>query len=144
MGRWCLSPAPARFSHFLSLNDFPPASRSLEQATCMYTFLHCLSSQKYVVKSELSMWINVFWWLNQISVDNIWRTSFHIYKTIHKNNITLSCIMKVSIFNLFLWAGVERTRSRLILWLTCTFYCPRRDFGQKAKSRGGTLVTRGY
>ena len=36
-GRWrrekCLSPAPARFSHFLVLNDFPPPSRSLEQAT---------------------------------------------------------------------------------------------------------------
>ena len=35
-GRWrrenCLSPAPARFSHFLLLNDFPPLSRSLEQA----------------------------------------------------------------------------------------------------------------
>ena len=28
----CLSPAPARFSHFLLLNDFPPPSRSLEQA----------------------------------------------------------------------------------------------------------------
>ena len=28
----CLSPAPARFSHFLLLNDFPPLSRSLEQA----------------------------------------------------------------------------------------------------------------
>ena len=26
----------------------------------------------------------------------------------------------------------------------CTFYCPRRDFGQKAKSQGGTLVTPGY
>ena len=23
-------------------------------------------------------------------------------------------------------------------------YCPRRDFAQKAKSRGGTLVTRTY
>ena len=23
-------------------------------------------------------------------------------------------------------------------------YCPRRDFAQKAKSRGGTLVTRAY
>ena len=33
-------------------------------------------------KPELSMWINVFWLLNQISVDIIWRTSFHIYITI--------------------------------------------------------------
>ena len=40
-------------------------------------------SQNYVAKLELSMWINVFWLLNQISVDIIWRTSFHIYKTIH-------------------------------------------------------------
>ena len=24
------------------------------------------------------------------------------------------------------------------------YYCPRRDFAQKAKSRGGTLVTRAY
>ena len=35
-GRWrrekCLSPAPARFSHFLLLNDFPPPTWSLEQA----------------------------------------------------------------------------------------------------------------
>ena len=28
----CLSPVPARFLHFLLLNDFPPPSRSLEQA----------------------------------------------------------------------------------------------------------------
>ena len=26
-------PSPARFSHFLLLTDFPPPSRSLEQAT---------------------------------------------------------------------------------------------------------------
>ena len=49
----------------------------------MHAFLHCLSSQNYIAKLELSMWINVFWLLNQISVDIIWRTSFHIYKTIH-------------------------------------------------------------
>ena len=33
----------------------------------MYAFLNCLSSQNYVAKLELSMWINVFWLLNQIS-----------------------------------------------------------------------------
>ena len=49
----------------------------------MHAFLHCLSSQNYIAKLELSMWINVFWSLNQISVHIIWRTSFHIYKTIH-------------------------------------------------------------
>ena len=27
---------------------------------------------------------------------------------------------------------------------TFLLYCPRRDFAQKAKSRGGTLVTRAY
>ena len=32
---------------------------------------------------ELSTWINVVWLLNQISVDIIWKTSFHIYKSIH-------------------------------------------------------------
>ena len=32
---------------------------------------------------ELSTWINVLWLLNQTSVYIIWRTSFHIYKTIH-------------------------------------------------------------
>ena len=32
-----LSPAPARFSHFLLLNDFPPPSRSLEQAIAVNT-----------------------------------------------------------------------------------------------------------
>ena len=36
-------------------------------------FLHCLSSQNDIAKLELSMWINVFWLLNQISVDIIWR-----------------------------------------------------------------------
>ena len=34
-------------------------------------------------KLELSMWINVFWLLSQVCVDIIWRTPFHIYKTIH-------------------------------------------------------------
>ena len=29
-----VSPAPVRFSHFLLQNDFPPPSRSLEQANC--------------------------------------------------------------------------------------------------------------
>ena len=29
----CLSLAPARFSHFFLLNDFPPLSRSMEQAS---------------------------------------------------------------------------------------------------------------
>ena len=34
---------------------------------------------------ELSTWINVLWLLNQTSVYIIWRTSFHIYKTIHNS-----------------------------------------------------------
>ena len=33
----CLSPAPAHFLHFLLLNDFPPPSRSLEQARVAVT-----------------------------------------------------------------------------------------------------------
>ena len=32
----CLSPAPARFSHFFLLTDFSPLSRSLEQATTVW------------------------------------------------------------------------------------------------------------
>ena len=51
-------------------------------------FYACISSLliKQEIHSEtreLSTWINVFWLVNQISVDIIWRTSFHIYKTIH-------------------------------------------------------------
>ena len=45
-GRWrrekCLSPAPARFSHFFLLNDSSPLSRSLEQA--IYFLVHCTLS----------------------------------------------------------------------------------------------------
>ena len=52
--------------------------------TCLCAFLHYLSSHNYFAKLEVSIWINVFWFiLNQISVDIIWRRSFHIYKTIH-------------------------------------------------------------
>ena len=32
---------------------------------------------------ELSTWINIFWLLNQNSVDIIWKISFYIYKAIH-------------------------------------------------------------
>ena len=39
------SPAPARFSHFLLLNDFPPPSRSLEQAKSHSTILQWLRRQ---------------------------------------------------------------------------------------------------
>ena len=45
----------------------------------MHAFLHCLSSQSYIAKLELSMWINVI----NININIIWRTSFHNYKTIH-------------------------------------------------------------
>ena len=31
-----------------------------------------------------------------------------------------------------------------IYFIIFFYYCPRRDFAQKAKSRGGTLVTRAY
>ena len=49
----------------------------------MHAFLHCLSSQNYMAKLEILMWINVFGVLNRISVDIIQRKSFHICKTIH-------------------------------------------------------------
>ena len=45
----------------------------------MHAFLHCLSSQSYIAKLELSMLINVI----NININIIWRTSFHNYKTIH-------------------------------------------------------------
>ena len=47
------------------------------------SWLFIKSSQNYIAKLELSIWINAFWLLNLISVDIIWRTSFHIYKTVH-------------------------------------------------------------
>ena len=37
---------------------------------------------------ELSAWINVFWLVNQTSVDIIWRTSFHIYNLFMTYNFT--------------------------------------------------------
>ena len=51
-------------------------------------FYACISS--LLIKPELhsetrklSTWFNIFWLVNQISADIIWRTSFHIYKTIY-------------------------------------------------------------
>ena len=38
----------------------------------------------------------------------------------------------------------KTTHSGIIVSATAYYYCPRRDFAQKAKSRGGTLVTRAY
>ena len=32
----------------------------------------------------------------------------------------------------------------MIYWVLCKFIAPRRDFAQKAKSLGGTLVTHAY
>ena len=51
-------------------------------------FYACISSllikpELHSETRELSTWINVFLLLNQVSLDIIWRTSFHIYKTIH-------------------------------------------------------------
>ena len=46
---------------------------------CISSFL--IKPDFHLAKLELSMWIYVFWLLNQISVDIIWRTSFHIYRT---------------------------------------------------------------
>ena len=52
----------------------------------MHAFLHCLSSQNYIAKSGAIKVNQRFWSLNQISVDIIWKASFHIYKTIHNIN----------------------------------------------------------
>ena len=57
--------------------------------TACSRFYACISSLLYIKPElhretrELSTWTNVFWIVNQISVDIIWRTSFHVYKTIH-------------------------------------------------------------
>ena len=49
----------------------------------MHAFLHCLSSQNYIAKLGSFQRESTFFWLfNQVSLDIIWRTSFHIYKTI--------------------------------------------------------------
>ena len=62
---------------------------------CMHFFIAL--SQDYIAKLELSMWINVFWLLNQISVDIIWRTSFHIYKTIHNIQLNSALLILMAI-----------------------------------------------
>ena len=38
----------------------------------------------------------------------------------------------------------KKRRIRVKLYATAYYYCPRRDFAQKAKSRGGNLVARAY
>ena len=61
----CLSPAPARFSHFLLLNDFPPSSRSLEQAKISPVIIRlCLlantkSWKLMLVNFESSQWLHL-------------------------------------------------------------------------------------
>ena len=49
----CLSPALARFSHFLLLNDFPPPSRSLEQATLSQTQMTDFPTLSYNSMSKI-------------------------------------------------------------------------------------------
>ena len=57
-----------------------------------------LSSQNYTTRNrEPLTWINVFWLVNQISVDIFWRTSFHIYKTIHNIKLYDALLILMSI-----------------------------------------------
>ena len=56
-------------------------------------FYACISSllikpELHRETRELSTWINVFWLVIQISVDIIWRTSFHIYDLFITYNLT--------------------------------------------------------
>ena len=52
----------------------------------LHVFLHFLSSQNYIVKLRSDRRGSTFFWLlNQVSLDIIRRTSFHIYKTIHSS-----------------------------------------------------------
>ena len=60
--------------------EIEESCKGMFSISCMHFFI---AYQNYIPKLELSMWINVLWLLNQISVDIIWRTSCHIYKTIH-------------------------------------------------------------
>ena len=65
----------------------------------MPAYLHCLSSQNYIQRNrELSTWINVFWLLNQISVDIIWKTPFHINETIHNIQLYSTLLILISIY----------------------------------------------
>ena len=51
-----------------------------------HAFLHCSSSQNYIAKLGSGLRESMFFWLlNQVSLDIIWRTSFHNYKTIHSS-----------------------------------------------------------
>ena len=70
-----------------SVKDRNKLQRVVKACSRFYMYV-CISSllikpENHVAKLELSRWLNVFLLLNQISVDIIWRTSFHIYKTIH-------------------------------------------------------------
>ena len=68
-------------------------------------FYACISS--LLIKPELHSEIVAidvnqrFWLLNQISVDIIWRTSFHvhIYKTIHNSHVTLQRSINFNVNN---------------------------------------------
>ena len=52
----------------------------------VHAFLHCLSSQNFIAKLGNYRGESTFFWLlNQVSLDIIWRTSFHIYKTIRSS-----------------------------------------------------------
>ena len=81
-------------SEYNYTEDFTGKENRLAQKPCkerhvvdfMHAFLHCLSSQNYIAKSGAIKVNKSFWSLNQISVDIIWKASFHIYKTIHNIN----------------------------------------------------------
>ena len=65
-------------------------------------FYACISSLLIKPKlhsetRELSTWINVFWLVNQISVDVIWRTSIHIYNLFITYNFTAALLILMSI-----------------------------------------------
>ena len=87
----------------------------------MRAFLHCLSSQNYIAKSGATKVSQRFWSLNQISVDIIWKASFHIYKTIHNINYNsgrswnwpMHNNFKVRIVRLFV-------SSKTFIFVTCT------------------------
>ena len=54
---------------------------------CIFPLL--IKPTLYSKTRELLTWINVFWLVNQISVDIIWRTSFHSYNLFITYNFTV-------------------------------------------------------
>ena len=72
----------SRLAHLSGQEKIGDGCKGMFLILCMHFFIAC-HGQNTSRNRELSTWINVFWLFNQISIDIIWKTSFHIYKSIH-------------------------------------------------------------